>query len=149
MTQGPGAKGAPPPFTDEGLDPRLQDPRVLAWMAEHLPELRRSVAGQRILYWYLAVAFVVGLATHVGAYALRSWATTEPLGLVADLLYALGYALWTGVVVVLIVEVVPEAKRRQVVRALDATEAALRDEARSGSDQPSGTTERQGGAPTG
>ena len=38
------------------------------------------------------------LAAHVGGYALRSSATTEPLGLVADLLYALGWALWTGVV---------------------------------------------------
>jgi hypothetical protein len=67
---------------------------------------------------------VVGLATHVGGYLLRSSVTTEPLELVADLLYSLGFALRTGVVVVLFVQVVPEAKRRQLKRSLDAYEAA-------------------------
>src|SRR5215213_7370895 len=36
--------------------------------------------------------------------------TTEPLLLVADLLYALGWSLWTGVVVVFLVQIWPEAK---------------------------------------
>jgi hypothetical protein len=72
---------------------------------------------------------VVGLAAHVGGYLLRSSVTTEPFLLVADLLYALGWALWTGVVVVLFVQIFPEAKRRQIKRALDAYEVALRDKA--------------------
>jgi hypothetical protein len=76
---------------------------------------------------------VVGLAVHAGGYLLKSSATTEPLGLVADLLYALGYALWTGVVVVVFVQVFPEAKRRQFKQALDAYEAAQREPA-SGDD---------------
>jgi predicted lysophospholipase L1 biosynthesis ABC-type transport system permease subunit len=126
MTGGPGAKGAPP-FTDEEL----------AAIGAYLPELRRSVAGQRILYTSLAIGFVVGLAAHVGGYLLRSSATTEPLGLLADLLYALGWALWTGVVVAVFVQIFPEAKRRQIMRGLDAYEAALRDKARAGSDQAS------------
>jgi hypothetical protein len=46
--------------------------------------------------------------------------TTEPLGLVANLLYALGFALWTGVVVVVFVQIIPEVKRRQFKRMLDA-----------------------------
>jgi hypothetical protein len=54
--------------------------------------------------------------------------TTEPLGLAADLLYALGYALWTGVVLVVFVQVIPEAKRRQFKAVLDAYEAAQRDQ---------------------
>jgi hypothetical protein len=134
MTEGPGAKGAPHPFPDEELD----------WVREHLPELRRSAFGQRLLYQSLGVAFVVGLAAHVGGFLLRSEVTTEPLGLVADLLYALGWALWTGVVVVVFVQIVPEAKRRQIKGALDVYEAALRDEARAGGDQASGDD----GAPT-
>jgi hypothetical protein len=144
MTGGPGSKGAPHRFTDEELDLRLDDPRVLAWAGEHLPQLRRTVSGQRILRVSLGISFVVGLAAHVGGYLLRSSVTTEPLGLVADLLYALGWALWTGVVVVLFVQVVPEAKTRQLKRALDVFEAALRDQARAGSDQASGDD----GAPT-
>jgi len=138
MAEGSGAKGAPDPFTDEELDAGLNNPDVLVWMGEHLTELRRSVYGQRLLYQSLAVGFVVGLAAHVGGYLLRSSVTTEPFGLVADLLYSLGFALWTGVVVVLLVQVVPEAKRRQIKRTLDAYEATLREKARAGGDQASG-----------
>ena len=63
----------------------------------------------------------------------------------ADLLYALGFALWTGVVVVVFVQLVPEVKRRQFKQALDAYEAAQREQAQAGSDQASGDDQ----APTG
>ena len=138
MTGGPGSNGVPRTSPDEELDPRLRDPVVLEWMGEHLTELRRSAYGQRLLYQSLAVGFVVGLAAHVAGYLLRPSPPTEPLGLVADLLYALGFALWTGVVVVLFVQVVPEVKRRQFKQALDAYEAARREKARAGGDQASG-----------
>jgi hypothetical protein len=150
MTGGPGAEGAPHPFTDEehargqdvlsGLG-ELERRALLTWVGENLTKVRRSAYEQRILHWSLAIGFVVGLAAHAGGYMLKSSATTEPLGLVADLLYALGYALWTGVVVVVFVQVFPEAKRRQFKQALDAYEAALRDKARAGSDQASGDDE--------
>jgi hypothetical protein len=144
MTGGSGAKDASHPFTDEELDLRLYDPRSLAWMEEHLPELRRSAYGQRLLYQSLGIGFVVGLVAHIGGYLLRSSVTTEPFVLLADLLYALGFALWTGVVVVVFVQIVPEVKRRQIKRWLDAYEATLREKARAGSDQASGDD----GAPT-
>jgi hypothetical protein len=85
----------------------------------------------------LGIAFVVGLAAHVGGYLLKSSVTTEPLGLMADLLYALGWAMWTGVVVVVVVfvQLFPETKRRQFKQALDAYEAAQREQAQAGSDQ--------------
>ena len=152
MTQGPGAEDAPDPSTDEerasgqdvfGLGERDAQ-AVLAWVGEHLPQVRRSVYEQRLLYWSLGIGVVVGLAGHVGGYVLRSSVTTEPLVLVADLLYALGYALWTGVVVVVFVQVIPEAKRRQFKQALDAYEAAQGDPARAASDQAS----RDNEAPT-
>jgi hypothetical protein len=56
----------------------------------------------------------------------------------ADLLYALGWALWTGVIVVIFVQIRPEAKRRQYKQALDAYEAVLGDQARAGSGQAPG-----------
>jgi hypothetical protein len=77
------------------------------------------------------MGFVVGLAAHLVGYALRSSAPKEPLALIADLLNALGFALWTGVVVVVFVQVIPDAKRRQIERVLDAYEAALRDSPRA------------------
>jgi hypothetical protein len=46
-------------------------------------------------------------------------------------------------VVVLFVQIIPEVKRRQFKQMLDAYEAAQRDAARAGSEQPSGTTERR------
>ena len=49
--------------------------------------------------------------------------------LLADLLYTLGFAMWTGVVVVLMVEIIPRVKERQIIRALDAYEAAVRSKA--------------------
>jgi hypothetical protein len=152
MTEGPGAKDAPPTFTDEerargqdlfGLGEQ-ESRELLAWVGEHLPRVRRSVYGQRFLYWSLGIGFVVGLAAHVGGYLLGSSVTTEPLGLVANLLYALGWALWTGVVVVVFVQIIPEVKRRQFKQMLDAYEAARREKARAESDQASGDD----GAPT-
>jgi hypothetical protein len=131
MTGEPGAKGAPRPFTDErahgqdvpGLE-GLERDVLLAWVGENLTLVRRSVFGQRILYWSLGIGFVVGLAAHVGGFLLKTSATAEPLLLVADLLYALGWALWTGVVVVVFVQIYPEAKKRQYKQVLDAYEAA-------------------------
>ena len=147
MTEGPGAKDAPPTFADEerasGQDvlagmTELERRETLAWVGEHLVQVRRSVFDQRVLYWSLGIASVVGLAAHAGGYLLKASVTTEPLGLVADLLYALGYALWTGVVVAVFVQVIPEAKRRQFKQALDAYEAARPEQARAGSEQASG-----------
>jgi hypothetical protein len=146
MTGGSGAKGAPHPFTDEaralGID--VDDPRALAWMEAHLPEVRQQASGQRPQYWILGIGVVVGLAAQIVGFLLKTSATTEPLLLVADLLYALGWSLWTGVVVVVFVQIWPEAKRRQLKRGLDAYEAAVREQARAGGDQAS----RDDGAPT-
>ena len=122
MTRAGGAEGAPHHFSDEEL----------TWVREHLAQLRQSLSGQRLVIQSLGIGFVLGLAAYVGGYALKATATTEPFKLVADLLYALGWALWTGVVVALFVEVIPRAKQRQIKRALDAYEAALHAKARSG-----------------
>jgi hypothetical protein len=146
MTRGSGAKDDPHPFTDEApaLGIAVDDPRAVAWMEEHLPEFRRVASGQRPLYWILGIGFVVGLAAHVGGFLLKTSTTTEPLLLVAELLYSLGFALWTSVVVVVFVQIWPEAKRRQLKRWLDAYEAAQREQARAGGGQASGND----GAPT-
>jgi hypothetical protein len=139
MTEGSGAKGDPRPFTDKaralGID--LDDPDTLAWMAEHLPTWRQQASGQRPLYWILGTGFVVGLAAQAGGFLLKTSVTTEPLSLMADRLYALGWALWTGVIVVIFIQIWPDAKKRQYKQALDAYEAAVGDQARarSGSGQ--------------
>ena len=107
-------------------------------MEAHLPEFRQQVSGQRPLYWILGIGFVVGLAAHVGGFLLRSSVTTELFELLADLLYSLGFALWTGIVVGLFIQIWPEAKRRQLKQWLDAYEAARREKARAGGVPASG-----------
>ncbi len=119
----------PAPLPDDELDTLLKDPSAQAWFEQHRQGLRQEAYGQRILYEILAATFVVGLVAYVAGYLLRSVATTEPFGLLADLLYTFGFALWTAAVVVVLVEVLPEAKRRQIRRALEAYEAARRDQA--------------------
>ena len=65
----------------------------------------------------------MGLAAYVAGYLLKTTATTEPLGLLADMVYTFGFALWTAAVVVVLVEIIPEAKRRQIRHALEQYEA--------------------------
>jgi hypothetical protein len=142
MTGEPGAKGAPHPSTDEraqgqdglGLEERDRD-YLLDYVGEHLMLVRQTASGQRPMYWILGTGFVVGLAAHAGGFLLKTSVTTEPLALVADLLYALGWALWTSVIVVFFIQIWPEAKKRQYKQALDAYEAAAGRQARTGSGQ--------------
>jgi hypothetical protein len=104
----------------EAHDHGLDNPDVRAWYAEHLPDLRRSVSGQRLQYQSLVIAFIIGLVAHVGGYLLKTVATPGLLGLLADLLYAFGWSVWTGVVSAILIQVIPEIKRRQIQKVLDA-----------------------------
>ena len=113
-----------------------------AWMEEHKVALRQSVSGNHFLYWSLGIGFVVGLAAHIGGYALLLSVSTGLLGLLADLLHALGWSLWTGVVVTLFVQVIPEAKRRQIRQALDDYEALQREKAHSGGNRNGAVSEK-------
>lgn len=147
MTGDSGATGVPPAAAGEnehgqdvlGLGER-ERAALLAWVGENLPLVRRTVSGQRILYWSLGIAFVAGLAAHVAGFMLKFSETREPILLMADLLYALGWALWTGVVVVVFVQIYPEGKKRQYKQALEAYEAAVarqtRAEAGTAADPP-------------
>lgn len=145
MTVRPRAKDAPHTLNEDRTqreDPfrglgDLERRAALAWVGENLPEVRRAAFGQRILYWSLGIGFMVGLAADVGGYLIKSSTTTEPLGLVGDLLYTFGWALWTGVVVVVFLKIIPEEKRRQYKSVLDAYEAALREEVGARSDEAS------------
>ncbi len=112
----------------------LTDERAAAWMEEHLPELRRSASGQRVLYWSLAISFVVGLAAHIGGYVLLLSDRSGLFGLLADLLHALGWSLWTGSVVAVFVQVLPEVKRRQIQQSLDVYEEWRRENANADGD---------------
>src|SRR6185369_13594666 len=99
---------------------------TVEWMGEHLSELKQSVSGPGLLYQSLVLGFVIGLAAHIGGYMLAASVHDGILGLLADLLLALGWSLWTGVVVTVFVEVIPEVKRHQIQQAVEAYEAMRR-----------------------
>jgi hypothetical protein len=134
MTQRSDRHGEPQRGGDGAIDPEMRNPYYLDWMAENVADMRRLVSGQRILYGSLAIGFVVGLVLQIVGYAVKASEPQEPLGLVADLLYALGWALWTGVVVAVFVEIVPRVKRRQIRQAIDAYEALANHPVRNGSE---------------
>ena len=106
----------PTPRSDDEISDLLDDPEAQAWFEEHLAVMREDAYGQRILYFVLAATFALGLVAYVAGYLLRSTAPEEPLGLLADMIYTFGFALWTAAVVVVLVEIIPEAKRRQTLR---------------------------------
>jgi hypothetical protein len=146
MTGGSGATDAPRGFDDQDrargrdwLGDLGQEERreLVAWVGQNLTEVRQTALGQRPVYWILWLGLAVGLAAYVGGYLIKASTPTEPVGLVGDLLYTFGWALWTGVVVVVFLQIIPETKRRQYKRALDAYEASLHEEAAPGSEEPS------------
>ena len=124
----------PTPPPDPEIDAMLRDPAAQAWFEQHLSDLREDAYGQRILYWVLASTFVIGLVAYVVGYLLRSTSPTEPVGLLADLVYTFGFALWTAAVVVVLIEVNPEVKRRQIRRSLEAFDAIRREKSDMGTD---------------
>jgi hypothetical protein len=106
----------------------LERRAFLEWVGENLPHVRRSAFGQRILYWSLGIGFVIGglACRRVRAQVVGD---DRALRFAGDLLYTLGWALWTGVVVALFPQLLPEAKRSQFKQALNALEEASREAA--------------------
>ena len=96
-------------LTDEEME--LHRQRIPRFLRAGLPEIASCVGS-------LELPLFLGLIAHVSGYLLKVSATSEPFGLLAELLYAFGFALWTGVVVTLFVQVFPDAKMRQLRRGL-------------------------------
>jgi hypothetical protein len=117
------------PEIDPEVEAVLRDPESMKWMGRHLDDLRTSVATRRIRTQLVWTGVIAGLVAHVAGYLIRTSGPAEPIGLVSDLLYALGLAMWTGTVVVVLTEIIPEIKERQILAAIDAYEAALKRDA--------------------
>jgi len=98
----------------------------LAYLRQHRADMESWLNEGRFQHWILGLAFVLGLIAHGLGYVLRSSASGEPIAFVADLVYSLGLALWTGTIVAFFIQVFPEAKRRQIKRYLDAFDATAR-----------------------
>ena len=94
----------------------------------------------------LWTGLVAGLAAHVAGYLLRASAPSDLVGLLADLRHTPGSAMRTGVVVVLMVEIIPRAKELDDLCA-GRYEAAVRykaSTARGTQSTPGGSTATKG-----
>jgi hypothetical protein len=110
------------------MDPRVRgkpSEEELAYVAEHLPELRGRVLGDEIRYSFLILWLLVGLAANVVGFLWSTGAADDLSALIADLLRSLGTALWTGVVVVALIQFLPDYLKRMAVRQLDAYADAI------------------------
>jgi hypothetical protein len=110
------------------MDPEIRgrpSDEELAYVAEHLPELRGRVAGDEIRFSFLILWSLVGLVANVVGFLWASGATDTLPALLADLLRSLGTALWTGAVVVALIQFLPDYLKRSAVRQLDAYAAAI------------------------
>jgi hypothetical protein len=102
----------------------------LRWAAQNLPKIRGWIAGRRFLYQAVVTTVIVGLIPNVAGYLLAVSGSGEPRGLVADLL-SFGVALWTGVVLATLVQVLPDYQHRTALRLVEQSEAMLREKNRS------------------
>jgi hypothetical protein len=109
-------------------DQRPVTPEELAAIGD-VAELKPWLTGERLLRRFLTIGFGLGLAAHIGGYALRGLITTEPFQLLADLLYGLGLSLWTGIVVVFFVQVFPQSTRRDLERLITAYDESKHEQA--------------------
>lgn len=112
-------------MTDPAGDPDRHEftAEELDYLRRHRKDLESWLNEGRFQYWVFVLALVLGLLAHGLGYALRSSASGEPVAFLADLVYSLGLALWTGAVVAFFIQVFPEAKRRQIKRYLAAYDA--------------------------
>lgn len=116
---------------EESLPPISKD--ELEWAAANMPRMRRWVSGPFFVREALIYAFVFGLLAHVGGYLLTTIAHGEPLRLIADLLATMGTTIWTGAVLYIFVDVLPQTRRRWAERRLAAYESLLKDQGRTNS----------------
>ena len=103
----------------------------LDWVAANLEEAQGWAGGTRTVRWTLVITVVTGLVIHALGFALGTGALMLPAGwpadLLASLLSSLGVALWTSVIIVLFLDVIPSWQRRQAQAWTQGALAVLRE----------------------
>ena len=92
----------PTPPPDDEIDPLLDDPDVQAWFEDHMTVVAAGALTDSAFLYVTAIAsaFVVGLVGYVARIRPEIDGDDRTiLGLLADMLYTFGFALWTAAVV--------------------------------------------------
>jgi hypothetical protein len=103
----------------------------LDWLAANADTVRGWARGDRIIAWTMVVTFLLGLGVNLVGFAIGTGSLGLPAGwpaeLIADLLVNVGVVLWTSVILVLFLEILPTWQQRQARAWSRAALAALRE----------------------
>ena len=86
MTTEGGAEGAPHRYSD----------KELAWMGEHLTQMRQSALGQRMVLWSLGLGFVLPPALRSNSITALWLPTGRTYSALHDALKARGFVIYEG-----------------------------------------------------
>ena len=103
----------------------------LDWVAANLDDTRGWARGDRVVTWTLVVTFVIGLVAYLVGFMLGSGALALPgawpTALIADFLANVGVVLWTSVILVVFIEIVPNWQQRRAQAWARGALVALRE----------------------
>jgi hypothetical protein len=103
----------------------------LDWLAANADTVTGWARGERIIVWTMVVTFLIGLVVNLIGFGLGSGVLALPTGwpseLIADLLVNVGVVLWTSVVLVVFLEILPTRQQRQARAWARSALAALRE----------------------
>jgi hypothetical protein len=103
----------------------------LAWVVAHPGSARSWAESRRISALSMVTTFVLGLLVHVVGFALGTGGIEVPAGVPADLLATLvsnlGIVLWTSVILVVFLEVLPARARRRATHSMALAASRLRE----------------------
>lgn len=105
--------------------------KELAWVAAHPGSARSWGESQRISALSMATTFALGLLAHLVGYALGTGGIEVPAWAPGDLLAALvsnlGIVLWTSVILVVFLEVLPARARHRATHSMALAASRLRE----------------------
>ena len=106
--------------------------KQVAWVAAHPAAARAMSDASRISTLAMATTFALGLLVHLAGYGIGSRSIPMPDWLPADLASTLvsnlGIVLWTSVILVVFLEILPARTRRRAARSMSLAAATLRDQ---------------------
>jgi hypothetical protein len=106
--------------------------RQLAWIAAHPGSARAWSASSRISALAMATTLGIGLIVHLVGYGVGTGYVPMPdwvpIDLASTLVSNLGIVLWTSVVLVVFLEVLPARTRSRATRSMALAAQALRDQ---------------------
>jgi hypothetical protein len=106
--------------------------KQVAWVVAHPASARAMSDSRRISTLAMATTFVVGLMVHLAGYGIGTRSIPMPDWLPADLASTLvsnlGIVLWTSVILVVFLEILPARTRRRAARSMSLAATTLRDQ---------------------